>query len=93
MKSFVDNILSKLQLSASQCEKGEYQQGLLDAKQAIEKIEKEAKLEEAVRVVIKHLNENPDKYHPHMKLIIDSTSFELVEGIQSVDKIYDYLKD
>lgn len=93
MKSLVENILSKLQISASQCEKGDYQQGLLDAKQAIEKEEKEAKLEEAVRIVIKHLNDNPDKYHPHMTLIIDSTSFQLVEGVQSVPKIYDYLKD
>ena len=93
MKSFVENILSKLQVSASQSEKGEYQQGLLDAKEALEKAEKEAELEEAVRVVIKHLNNNPDKYHPHMTLIIDSTSFQLVEGIQSVSKIFDYLKD
>ena len=40
-------------------------------------------LAEVVKPVIEYLN-NPETFHPHVKIIIDSTSAELVEGIASV---------
>ena len=39
-----------------------------------------AKFQEAVKPLIKFLNDNPQTYHPHVKIIIDNGSAELVEG-------------
>ena len=45
--------------------------------------------EEAVKPAIKWLAEN---CHPHMKIIIDSTNAELVEGKKMI-RTEEYLKD
>ena len=52
--------------------------------------EKFDKLKEAANPLIKYLNEN---HHPHMKVIVTSTSVELLEGNMSIPKIYDFVKD
>lgn len=46
-------------------------------------------LEELTRPLIKWLNNN---YHPHVKVIVDPTSAELVEGVSSFCTV-DYIKD
>lgn len=48
------------------------------------------KLKEAASPLIKYLSEN---HHPHVTAIVTSTSVELMEGIASIPKIYDFLTD
>ncbi len=50
---------------------------------------KQEEFEKLVRPLIKFLNDN---FHPHMTIIVDSTSAELIEGIISFNT-KDYLKD
>ena len=55
--------------------------------------ERKAFLEEikkASEPLIKLLNE---KYHPHVTAIVTPTSVEILEGIASIPKIYDFVKD
>ena len=40
--------------------------------------------------LLKYLNKN---HHPHVTAIVTSTSIELVEGICTIPKIYDFIKD
>lgn len=56
---------------------------------AEEKDSRREELEELTRPLIKWLNDN---YHPHVKLIIDPTSAELLEGCTSFCTV-DYIKD
>ena len=51
--------------------------------------EKREEFKELSRPLIKWLNDN---YHPHVKIIIDPTSAELVEGLMSFCTV-DYIKD
>jgi len=50
----------------------------------------ENKFEELARPMIKYLCEN---YHPHVTVIITPTSAELLEGLKSVGRIEDYIRD
>ena len=47
-------------------------------------------LKKAAEPLIKYLCEN---YHPHITAIVTGTSIELLEGIMSIPKIYDYVVD
>ena len=47
-------------------------------------------IKEAAKPLIKYLCEN---YNPHVTAIVTGTSIELVEGLISIPKIYDYLID
>lgn len=49
-----------------------------------------AELRKAADSLIKYLN---DTHHPHVTAIVTSTSVELMEGIMSIPKIYDHVKD
>ncbi len=51
-----------------------------------------ANFDEVARIVMKHLA-NPEKYHPHHRVIIDSTNAELLEGKQSTGQVMDYITD
>ena len=53
-------------------------------------MEKIERLTDAARPMIKYLNEN---HHPHTKVIVDSTSVELLESSISNPEILDYLRD
>ena len=48
------------------------------------------KLKDACKPLLKLLSE---EYHPHVTVIVTSTSVELMEGVIAIPKIYDYLKD
>jgi hypothetical protein len=50
----------------------------------------ENKFEEIARPMIKYLCEN---YHPHVTVIITPTSAELLEGLKTVGRIEDYIRD
>ena len=50
----------------------------------------ENKFEELARPMIKYLCKN---YHPHVTVIITPTSAELLEGLKSVGRIEDYIRD
>lgn len=52
--------------------------------------EKMQSFNEAVRPVIKWLNDN---MNPHATVIITPTNAELVEGVMSTGKVLDYIKD
>lgn len=47
-------------------------------------------LKKAAEPLIKYLCEN---HHPHVTAIVTGTSIELLEGLMSIPKIYDYLVD
>ena len=50
----------------------------------------EGKFEELARPLIKYLCEN---YHPHVTVIITTTTAELLVGLKTIGSIDDYLRD
>lgn len=50
----------------------------------------EGKFEELARPMVKYLCEN---YHPHVTVIITPTSAELLEGLKTIGRIEDYIRD
>ena len=48
-------------------------------------------LKKACKPLLKLLNNS--EHHPHMKVIITATSIELVEGVCSIPKIFDFVQD
>lgn len=52
--------------------------------------ERMAKLKEAAKPLLKLLSE---EYHPHHTAIVTGISIELLEGVCSIPKIYDYVVD
>jgi len=93
MKALTDKIIKVLSEEATnEALTQEYRNGIEYAIYRIELEEKKADFEEAARVVMKHLA-NPEKYHPHYRVIIDSTNAELLEGKQSTGQTLDYITD
>jgi len=70
----------------------QYCNGITFAIETIQSLEKEAEFDEVARVVMKHLA-NPEKYHPHHRVVLDSTHTELLEGKQSTGQVLDYITD
>ena len=93
MKALTDKITSLLQdcYNVENVTK-DYKKGIEQALKIIELAEKNAKFEEIARVMMKHLGD-VNKYHPHHTVIITNTTAELVEGIRSVGRVMDYVKD
>lgn len=52
--------------------------------------EKRKELQKAAEPLIKYLCE---KHHPHTKIIVTQTGVEVLVGVLSNQKIYDFLKD
>lgn len=50
----------------------------------------ENKFEELARPMVKYLCEN---YHPHVTVIITPTSAELLEGLKTINRVEDYIRD
>ena len=50
----------------------------------------EGKFEELARPMVKYLCEN---YHPHVTVIITPTSAELLEGLKTIGRVEDYIRD
>ena len=93
MKALTDKIIEKLKEEAvNESLTQDYRNGIEYAIYRIEIAEEQASFDEVVRVIMKHLA-NPEKYHPHHRVIIDSTNAELFEGKQSTGQILDYIKD
>jgi hypothetical protein len=92
MKALTDKIIDALKEAKETANSKEYGQGIDQAIYRIEELEKEAEFEEVARVMMKHLA-NPEKYHPHFRVIIDSTNAELLEGNKSTGQVMDYITD
>jgi hypothetical protein len=92
MKALTDKIIDALKEAKETANSKEYGQGIDQAIYRIEEFEKEAEFEEIAKVMMKHLA-NPEKYHPHFRVIIDSTNAELLEGKESTGQVMDYITD
>jgi hypothetical protein len=92
MKALTDKIIDCLKEAKETVNSEEYGRGIDQAIYRIEKAEKEADFEEIARMMMKHLA-NPKKYHPHYRVVIDSTNAELLEGKQSTGQTMDYITD
>ena len=104
MKALTDKIIEALESKAkgfigslkdneTMAESKGFRDGLLWAIGSIQTLESQAEFEEIARVMMKHLKERNDLYHPHMTVIIDCTNAELLEGNKSTGKVMDYVKD
>ena len=96
MKALTDKIIDDLMEEKKEHKFGLYNvafnDGLAYAISTIIEFEKEAEFEEIARVMMKYLAD-PKKYHPHHRVIIDSTNAELLEGKESTGQVMDYIKD
>ncbi len=88
-KSFIGSLKDKETVANSEG----FRSGLEWAIGAIESMESQAEFEEIARVMMKHLNQRNDLYHPHHRVIIDCTNAELLEGNKSTGKVMDYVRD
>jgi hypothetical protein len=92
MKALTDKIIDALNEVKDITGSEDYKHGIEYAIYRIELLEKTAEFDEIARVVMKHLA-NPEKYHPHHLVVIDSTNAQLLEGKQSTGKVLDYITD
>lgn len=92
LKDKHDHFIGSQKNNETQAENKGFKQGLLYAISSIETLETSAEFEEIARMMMKHLA-NPEKYHPHHRVIIDSTNAELLEGKQSTGQVLDYITD
>jgi len=96
MKALTDKIIDELMDEKKEHKFGLYNvafcDGLTYAISTIIELEKEAEFEEIAKVMMKHLAD-PEKYHPHHRVIIDSTNAELLEGKESTGLVMDYIPD
>ncbi len=92
MKSLIDKIIGLIEEQAN----GQYNEfakkQLLIVAGRVKEAEQNAEFEEIARVMMKHLA-NPVKYHPHHRVVIDSTNAELLEGKESTGRVMDYITD
>jgi hypothetical protein len=87
-----DKFIGKQTNNETQAENKGFKQGLQWAIGTVESLESSAEFDEIARVMMKHLA-NPEKYHPHHRVVIDSTNAELLEGKQSTGQVLDYITD
>ena len=87
-KAFIGSLATKETVANSEG----FREGLAWAVGVIEGLEQQAEFDEIARVMMKHLA-NPEKYHPHHRVVMDSTSAELLEGKQSTGQVLDYITD
>lgn len=67
-----------------------YKDGIDAAISSIEQIRLQSEFEEVARELMKFLAE---RHHPHCSVILTSTDAELVEGLQAIHKVFDYVPD
>lgn len=92
IKSRHDSWVGSLKDNETLAESDGYRRGLLTAIDIIETFERDAEFDEIARVMMKFMA-NPKKFHPHHRVIIDSTHAELLEGKQSTGQVLDYIID
>ena len=92
LKDKHDHFIGKQTNEVTQAENIGFKQGLQWAMGTVESLESSAEFDEIARVMMKHLA-NPEKYHPHHRVVIDSTNAELLEGKQSTGQVLDYIPD
>lgn len=79
LKDKHDHFIGSLKDRETVAETKGFKQGLQWAMGTVESLESSAEFDEIARVMMKHLA-NPEKYHPHYKVVMDSTHAELLEG-------------
>lgn len=52
--------------------------------------EQQAEFEALARPLLKFLNDN---CHPHVSVIVTTTTAELLEGVCSIGEVFDYVRD
>ena len=82
-----DHFIGNLKNRNTVAESNGYKKGLLTAVETIKTLELSAEFDEIARVMMKHLA-NPEKYHPHHRVVLDSTHAELLEGKQSTGRYW-----
>jgi hypothetical protein len=92
LKNKHDHFIGNQKNNETQAENRGFKQGLEWAIETVESLESSAEFEEIARVMMKHLA-NPEKYHPHHRVVIDSTNAELLEGKESTGQVMDYITD
>lgn len=92
LKDKHDKFIGSLKNQETLAETKGFKQGLQWAMGTVESLESSAEFDEIARVMMKYLA-NPEKFHPHHKVIITSTTAELFEGKQSADQVLDYISD
>lgn len=97
MKALLDKIIDSLQSSKDawigkegEVARQNYKDGIDAAISAIEQIRLQSEFEEVARELMKFLAE---RHHPHCTVILTSTDAELVEGLQAIHKVMDYIPD
>ncbi len=68
-----EHFIGKQTNEITQAENKGFKQGLQWAIGSIESLESSAEFDEIARVMMKHLA-NPEKYHPHHRVVMDSTN-------------------
>lgn len=93
MLALTDKIIGRLEeIMEYSLKRKKFHNGLKKAIEVIQELEEDAEFEEVARVMMKHLA-NPEKYHPHHRVVLDSTNAELLEGKQSTGQVMDYITD
>ena len=67
-----------------------YKDGISVAISTIQQIRLHSEFEEVARELMKFVAE---RHHPHCSVILTSTDAELVEGLQCIHKVFDYITD
>ena len=52
--------------------------------------EQQAEFEALTRPLLKFLNDN---CHPHVSVVVTTTTAELLEGVCSIGEVFDYVRD
>jgi len=91
MKALTEKIIEKLQSFIVE-PNSEFSKGIQQSINTIVDEESKAEFEEVARIMMKHLCDGK-KYHPHHRVIIDSTMAELYEGVKSTGNVMDYVQD
>ena len=68
----------------------DFKDGIDYAISSIEQIRLQSEFEEVARELMKFMAE---RKHPHCSVILTSTDAELVEGLESLHRVFDYIAD
>ena len=92
MKKLTEKIIEKLEIRLKkdiQSENYMYRCGILDSITIVKEFEKSATFEELSRELMDFIG----NYHPHTKIILTNTTSEILEGVETVGIINDYVRD
>lgn len=92
MKKLTEKIIEKLEIRMKenmQSDNYVYRCALLDSISIVKELSKSATFEELSRELMDFIG----NYHPHTKIILTNTTSEILEGVETVGVINDYVRD